>query len=397
MAYTFDTDDVAFLRSDDGAAVLAELDRRPLTAKSRMDDVATARRLAGERFSSAALETAVLRRRAESKVADPSRWLFTDPALQQATPAEVARHRARRLSGRDVHDVTCSVGADLHEIATQAWHSVGSDLDSVRLAMARHNLRETRALLVRADALRPTTRATAVVADPARRDSAGRRTWKAADLVPRLDELVETYAGRDLTVKCAPGLDFAAVPESAEVEVVSLDARVREACLWFGELATPGVRRRATVLRRTASGGCAKWTITDTESDECPERPVGQWIVDPDGSVVRAGLVRQYAARHGLGQLDHRIAYLTGDAPPPDVRAFRVFDSGRHNEKALRALLRKHRIGVVEILVRGLDVDPDALRRRLKPKGPGSASVLLTRVGSTPMAYLCVAERTPPA
>ncbi len=397
MAYTFDIDDVAFLRSGDGASVLAELDRRPLTTKSRMDDVAAARRIAGERFSAAALETAVLRRRAESKVADSGRWLFTDSALQQATPIGVARHRARRLAGRDVHDVTCSIGADLHEIAACARRSVGSDLDPVRIAMAQHNLRGTRALLARADALRPTTRSSAVVADPARRDSAGRRTWKAADLVPRLDELFEAYAGRDLAVKCAPGLDFTAVPESAEVEVVSLDGQVREACLWLGGLATSGVRRRATVLQGTGSGDCSEWTITDTEPDECPERPAGQWIVDPDGPVVRAGLVRQYAARHGLGQLDHRIAYLTGDVPPPGVRAFRVFDSGRYNEKALRALLRKHEIGVVEILVRGIGVDPDALRRRLKPKGPGSASVLLTRVGSTPMAYLCVAERIQPA
>lgn len=394
MAYTFDTDDVAFLRSGDGASVLAELDRRPLATKSRMDDVAAARRIAGERFSAAALETAVLRRRAESKVADSSRWLFTDSALQQATPVEVARHRARRLTGRDVHDVTCSIGADLHEIAAHARRSVGSDLDPVRLAMARHNLRGTHVALTRADALRPTTRSTAIVADPARRDSAGRRTWKAADLVPRLDELFETYAGGDLAVKCAPGLDFEAVPEPAEIEVVSLDAQVREACLWLGGVAAPRVRRRATVLQRDGAGDCSEWTITDTEPDECPEIPVGQWIVDPDGAVVRAGLVRQYAARHGLGQLDHRIAYLTGDAPPPGVRAFRVFDSGRHNEKALRALLRKHEIGILEILVRGLDVEPDALRRRLKPKGPGSASVVLTRVGSTPMAYLCVPERT---
>ena len=40
---------------------------------------------------------------------------------------------------------------------------------------------------------------------------------------------------------------------------------------------------------------------------------MGRYILDPDGAVVRAGLVRQYAARLGWWRLDPHIAYLTGD------------------------------------------------------------------------------------
>ncbi len=43
----------------------------------------------------------------------------------------------------------------------------------------------------------------------------------------------------------------------------------------------------------------------------------------------------------------------------PDTRAFRVLDHGRYTEKALRAMLRAHDVGALEILVRGLDVRPD--------------------------------------
>ncbi|MBA8825243.1 hypothetical protein FHX42_002594 [Saccharopolyspora lacisalsi] len=387
MSYVFDLDDVAYLRSPEGAEALAAVARLPLTASSRLDDTARARRVAGQRFAAATLETASLRRRAETKLDSAGDWLFTDEGLQQATPTAVARHRARRLTGRDVHDVTCSIGADLREIAVVARRCVGSDLDPVRLSMARHNLGGVP--LARADALLPTTVATTVLADPGRRDGGGRRRWRPEDLRPPLDELIETYAGRDLVVKCAPGLDFDAVPH-AEIELVSLSGQVREASLWFGGLATSGVRRRATVLGADASA----WTITDAEPDECPVREVGQWLLDPDGAIVRAGLVRHYAARHGLGQLDSRIAYLTGDEPPAGVRAFRVVDHGRYTEKYLRTLLRRHAVGRLEILVRGLDVDPDALRRRLKLNGSAEATVILTRVGDTPTAYLCHAERT---
>lgn len=384
MSYAFSLGDVDYLRGAAGRAALAEIAARPLT--DRIADVAAARAVAGE-HGAAVLETAVLRRKAVAKLAHADEWLFTDPALQQATATPVAEHRAQRLTGRDVHDVTCSVGADLAVVATVARRAIGSDLDPVRLAMARNNCGPDVPLL-RADALHPVTRGTVVVADPARRDDRGRRHWRPADLLPRLDLLAEVYAGRELAVKCSPGLDFAAVGWAEEVELVSLDGTVREACLWTGDLAGP--RRRATVL---ATGG-TQWTITDAESDDAPVLPVGAWIVDPDGAVVRAGLVRHYAARHGLGQLDPRIAYLTGDEPPPGIRAFRVLEHGKYSEKALRATLRARSVGTLEILVRGLDVDPNTLRKRLKLAGEMSASVVLTRVGTTPTAIVCQAVRT---
>ncbi|EHK85814.1 hypothetical protein SZMC14600_16071 [Saccharomonospora azurea SZMC 14600] len=391
MPYRFSLDDVAFLDSQEGEEALAACSALALTDASRLADVAAVRRLVGAERAPAVLETALLRRKAESKVDGGQRWLFTDDAMQQASASPVAEYRARRLAGLDVHDVTCSVGADLVALARTACRCVGSDVDAVRLAMASHNCTVSGVSpgLVCADALRPVTRESVVVADPARRDASGRRRWRPEDFVPALDDLAQAYAGRDLVVKCAPGIDPAAAPWAREVELISLDGRVREASLVSGGLAT--ATRRATVLR---SDGHA-WSITDAEPDEVPVADVGQWIVDPDGAVVRAGLVRHYAARHGLWQLDPRIAYLTGDTPPPGVRAFRVLDSGRYTEKTLRALLRRYDVGRLEILVRGLDVDPDALRRRLKPRGASEASVVLTRVGRTPMAYLCRAERIP--
>jgi THUMP domain-like len=339
------------------------------------------------------LETALLQARVRGRV--PDGWLLTADAAEQATAAPVAAHRASRLAGRDVHDVTCSVGAELDALRHTASRLVGSDLDPVRLAMARVNVPGVP--LVRADALAPVTRGTVLVADPARRTASGRRTWRPADFVPPLDELARTcqpggHAGvqrqespHDLVVSTAPGLDPALVPWAAEVELVSLDGRVREAALWSAGLAT--TRRRATVL---ATRG-PDWAVTDAEDDDCPVGPAGEWIVDPDGAVVRAGLVRQYGARHGLWRIDEHLAYLTGDAPPPGIRAFRVLEHGRYSEKTLRTTLRRRQVGRVEILVRGLGVDPNALRPRLKLAGSQAATVVLARLETGPEAYVCEA------
>ncbi|HWN27934.1 MAG TPA: class I SAM-dependent methyltransferase, partial [Actinomycetospora sp.] len=275
----------------------------------------------------------------------------------------------------------------------------GSDLDPVRLAMARVNVPGV--ALVRADALAPVTRDTVLVADPARRTASGRRTWRPGDFTPPLDALAgvldrstDTDTGcqrrhfadtHDLVVSTAPGLDPGVAPWAREVELVSLDGRVREAALWSAGLAT--TRRRATVL----SSRAAPWTVTDDEDEHCPVAPVGEWIVDPDGAVVRAGLVRQYGARHGLWRLDEHLAYLSGDERPPGVRAFRVLEHGRYSEKTLRRTLAARGVGRVEILVRGLDVDPNALRPRLRLRGDAEVTVVLARLAAGPEAFVCEA------
>ena len=339
------------------------------------------------------VETTLLRRRAADKLAElgVSGWLFTDEALQQATAAPVALHRARRLAGHVVHDATCSIGTEVAALRRYAVPAVGSDIDPVRLAMARHNLGPGTGLC-RADALHPVTRDAVVVVDPARRRG-GRRRWRPDDYQPGLGQLLDSYRGRDLVVKCGPGIDFDHLRRlgfDGEIEVASYHGSVREACLWSAGLAEPGVRRRASVLDRGEQ-------ITDAELGDCPVRPAGRWIVDPDGAVVRAGLVRHYGARHGLWQLDPDIAYLSGDRLPPAVRGFEVLEQQAFDERRVRQALSALDCGALEILVRGVQVDPDALRRRLRLRGGRSLSVIITRVGSGAVshatAFVCSPSR----
>jgi hypothetical protein len=366
---------------------LADVDERRLTDATLVADIAWARdRFGGQ--SAVLVETTLLRRKARAKLADPSDWLFTDEALQQATAEPVAVHRSRRLAGLRVHDATCSIGTELAALRNSAGHVIGSDIDPVRLAMARHNVAGVD--LCRADALRPVTRGTVVLVDPARRNG-GRRRFDPRAYTPALDALLEVYQDRDLVVKCAPGIDFGELSRlgfRGEVELTSLAGSVREACLWSAGLTA--VTRRATVLDTGES-------ITDAEPDDCSVAPAGRWIIDPDGAVVRAGLVRHYAARHGLWQLDADIAYLSGDRLPGGVRGFEVLEQLSFSERRLRQALSARDVGVVEILVRGVDVDPDALRARMRLRGSQPASVVIARIGSgaasRTTAFICRSSR----
>ena len=150
------------------------------------------------------------------------------------------------------------------------------------------------------------------------------------------------------------------------------------------------MRRRATMLDTGEQ-------IDNTAPDDCGVAAAGRWIVDPDGAVVRAGLVRHYAVRHGLWQLDPDIAYLSGDHLPDGVRGFEVLEILAFSERHLRQALSARDVGSVEILVRGVDVDPDALRARMRLRGSMQATVVITRLGagaaSRATAFLCRPSR----
>jgi THUMP domain-like len=378
------------LRSESGAAALQVVAEYALKETSRVADIAALRKQFGDR-TPVLVETVLLRRRAVDKLPGTGSWLFTDAALQQASATPVASHRAQRLAGRIVHDATCSIGTEVAALRGPAARVVGSDIDPVRLAMARHNL-SAAADLCRADALHPVSRDATVLVDPSRR-AGRRRRFNPRDYRPALDQLFDVYRGRELVVKCSPGIDFDVLRRlgfDGEIEVTSNRGSVREACLWSADFAERGVRRRASILDRGEQ-------ITDAAPNDCPVRPAGRWIVDPDGAVVRAGLVRHYAARHGLWQLDPHIAYLSGDELPAGVRGFEVLQQLPFDERRLRQTLAGLDCGSLEILVRGLDVDPDALRRRLGVRGSRSLTVVITRVGlgaaARTTAFMCRPSR----
>ena len=103
-------------------------------------------------------------------------------------------------------------------------------------------------------------------------------------------------------------------------------------------------------------------------------------LYEPDPAVIRAGLVEVLAAELKARRVQADIAYLIADQPrhTPFATVFEVLEVLDAGEKTLRGWVREHRVGTLEIKKRGVDIDPAALRRRLKPAGPNSATLVLT-------------------
>ena len=72
----------------------------------------------------------------------------------------------------------------------------------------------------------------------------------------------------------------------------------------------------------------------------------------------------------------------------PFATGFRVIERLPADERSLRRALHERGVGTLEIKKRGVDVDPAALRTRLKLKGDVSATVVLTREEGRHVAIL---------
>jgi SAM-dependent methyltransferase len=348
------------------------------------------RRLEPDAEKAAAATTQTrLRERAVAKFGDAAPLMFFTPdALEQATRSRVADHRAARLAAAipdgSVIDLGCGIGGDLLAFARAGLVSAGIDQDPVRVAMARANL----AALGLPGAVQVGDATTvdvsgfgAAFADPARRGGRG-RVFDVDGWTPPWPWVLQLL-GRRALVKVAPGIGHDLVPPGVEAEWVSDGGEVKEAVLWSPDLSTTD--RRATVI---GEGGLA--TLTQEDDPGADVRAVGDYLYEPDGAVIRAGLVTAVAAGVGGGLIDPHIAYVTSDEPfrTPFARGYRVVEHLPYREKQLRAALHERGVGRLTIKKRGVQVVPEELRKRLALKGDSEATLVMTRVAGQGTALL---------
>ena len=393
-------DQLAALRTPEGVRALAAAAELaggdPLAAAAALRGAGVPADLAA-----AALTQAELRRRAAAKFGgDADRMFFTRAGLEQATRSAVAERRAARLRAtgvRTLGDLGCGIGADAIAAARAGIVVNALEADPATAAIAAANA-EALGLdgitVKHGDATAADlSDVDAVFCDPARRRD-GRRVFDPAAYSPPWDFVAALPERVPRTVlKLAPGIDHALIPPGAEAEWVSVRGEVVEAAFWCGPLAE--VPRRATLLgaadvpsRATPLGGVE---LTGSGVAKAPVGPLAPYLYDPDGAVVRAHLVAEFAATVAGHLADPEIAYVYAEAPAPTpyARCLAIEEVLPFSLKRLRALLRERGVGRLEILKRGSALEPERLRRDLRLSGPAAATLVLTRVAGAPTALIC--------
>jgi SAM-dependent methyltransferase len=385
---------LAALQTPDGSAALLAAEQLagadPLVAASAL----RARGIPAE-LATAALTQAVLRARARAKFgAQAATMFFTRAGLEQATRPAVSVRRAARLAEAGVTrlaDLGCGIGSDAIAAARAGIRVHAVEADPLTAAVAAANARvlglSDRLVVSCVDATTvDLSTVDGVFCDPARRGDGGRRIFDPRSFTPPWDFVAGLPSRVPRTVlKLAPGVDHALIPAGTEAEWVSVNGDVVEAAFWCGPLSR--VPRRASLLGDRLPQAA---TLSGSGTLAAPVGPVRGYLYDPDGAVVRAHLVAEFASIVDGTLADPRIAYVYADSPAatPFGRCFRVDASMPMSVKRLRAELRDRGVGRLTIMKRGSALEPERLRRELRLHGPTEATVILTRVADAPTALL---------
>jgi hypothetical protein len=398
--------DAAQLLSPDGQKLLEFLAGQEVTPDRALHLAEELRDRYPPGLVAAALTQQSLRQAARDKFRRADEMLFTRAGLEQASSELTGTHSARRFAGlQTVADLCCGIGGNLTALAGGAERVLAVDADLTSLMFAVRNV----------TVLHPATRVTAactdvrdvflagharagscvqaVFIDPARRTSRGR--LRAGESQPPLDWCVALAAQVPaVCIKAAPGLPRYLVPAGWEIEFLAVGRDLKEALLWSPAFAT--VSRRATVLARFAAGVAApdSLAVTPDARTPVPVADPGEYLLDPNPAVTRAGLVAELARELGAWQIDPMIAFLSLNrrASTPFARTLRVIDSMPWHERQVAQRLRELGIGSADIRRRGLAGDVRQIHHRLKLQGDKHATIVLTRRNGKPWSLICVDE-----
>ncbi|QDS99652.1 THUMP-like domain-containing protein [Adhaeretor mobilis] len=341
-----------------------------------------------------------LRERAQMKFGEfANRMFFTSVQLQQATDLWVARYKAQRFdttpSTNSMADYCCGIGGDLVAFA-QRGSTVGWERDPGVALLAEANLRvfgkDSESTIKIGDVEQVDSPSGAWHVDPDRRQNERRSVQVEFHAPSRvtLDRWIDAYPSG--AVKLAP----AASPplewqEKSEQEWISRGRECKQLLLWFGSLSKHPGKRRATRIQKGAKGEFDVSTFAGNPelANSAVEQPA-RFVFDPDPALIAADLTGAWANRLILATLGPGAVYLTGDTLPETelLTPFEVLEVFPLKPKAIREHLKQHKVGRVEIKVRGVDVRPETFRQSLALKGNGQRTLILTRIGPREVAIV---------
>ena len=239
------------------------------------------------------------------------------------------------------------------------------------------------------------TQADLVMLDPARRDTAGRKTVRIEDCTPDICQLLPILlpkVGRVL-IKLSPMLDITAAirasPQTTEVHIVSVGGECKELLLVVpGEQApeteqTQGLKLYAVMLSTVASDGNEAEILSFTPSEEQQTvlqfaDAVGAWLYEPDAAVLKAGAIRVAAVRYGVMKLASMSHLYTSDDyidnwPGKCFQVKEVYGFSKAELRQLQAETPR-----ANLTVRGFPQTVAQLRAQLKIKEGGEAHLFAT-------------------
>ena len=342
---------------------------------------------------SACISQAKLRQKAEKKFGPfATKMLFTKEGLEQSTRLTVSAQRVPRYQQAGIEsivDLGCGLGGDAMAFASYGMNVTAIELDEVAAAFAQFNTSRLGINVIHQNAEEVEIEShSAFFADPARRKASGNKQRVSKyEYSPSLDWLINEVAAKKPTaIKLGPADDYKQFGDEFDYEWISDSGELVELTLYSKQLRGELIRQ----ARLLSKGEVHVFGANSFISEKPDVREIEKYIYEPDASLIRSGLMGEYAIENGMGLIDEKIAYLTSDEliKSPWLRGFEILEEWPFDEKLIAKELKARSIGILEIKKRGVDLIPEQFRKKVKLSGKGAASLIVTKRGDTRVALL---------
>lgn len=383
-------DDYLWLVSADAASWLERVES---SSSSLVQLTARLRRDLSPARTHLLLELRELRRRAAEKFSEAHRLFFTPRGLEQSTDQWIANYKAQRFARPGpIVDLCCGIGGDLFALGQHA-PTTGIDLDRVHalLAQANCNALGLDPSVEVTDATRvDLTDFAAWHIDPDRRPE-GHRTTSLEFSLPPLDAIQHMLQLQPhAALKVAPATQLPAEWESQyERQWIGSGRECRQQVVWCGHLALHPGRHTALVAGPPPHQSELLVGTPDQPVDIAPM--IDDYVYEPHATVLAAHLDGALAHKHDLMAITVNLAYFTSarHVSDPLLSGFQVLDVLPFDSRRLRSALQHYDVGHLEVKKRGVDVDPEAVRREMRRKGTRQATVLIAPYAESVHAIVC--------
>lgn len=351
-------------------------------------------------------------------------------AMEQCSSQSTAQYKAdlaRRLSSGAPHpttliDITGGFGVDFSYMSRVFDHAVYIEQQQHLCELAEHNMRalgigNTR--IMNADAaaiLDELPAATLIMADPARRDAHGSRTYAIADCTPDMLTILPKLAGiaPSIIIKLSPMLDWhqaaqdcnrvlgaSAVHASvSEIHIVSVHNECKELLLVITRHTTGNDGTQPSPLVTCVDDDTVfsfhPQDATDAREGERERERLQQntlpappnqlaYLYEPNASLMKAGCFDLLMQRFGITQIDSNSHLFVSDKPidtfPGRSFAITAYGPVKHTLQG---------INQANIAVRNYPASVAQVRKRYHIADGGDTFVFLTTMSGKKTAFVCV-------
>lgn len=306
-------------------------------------------------------------------------------------------------------DLTGGMGVDFAALAPLFCNAIYIEQQHELCRIAKHNfsiLGIRGADIVENDsteAMKTLTHATAIFADPARRDTHGRRTFAIADCTPNILENLKQCLEKTcfMMLKLSPMLDWrqalkelnsACSDAVREIHIVATDNECKELLFVLSKKSSkPAAIFCANDKQIFNTNSETELNAPAPPAVACIEEALNtKWLYEPNAAIMKAGCFHTLTQQFDVRAVAQNSHVFISDKHIPDFpgRIFKVLRATTMNKKMMAETMRG--IDKANITTRNFDMTPQQLRKKLKINDGGNIYLIATTtIQRKHIIYVC--------